>query len=88
MDIMEINNTISAWYMNTRLKYFQQIMLSTFGPESWALWAFVSTFLHTRRLIVVIPNDRILRGTLLLSFVHKRTHICIHNKNGTYNICQ
>ena len=59
-DIMEMMMIISAWYMNMRLKYFQQIMLSTFGPESFELWAFVSAFLHTRRMIVVIPNDRIL----------------------------
>ena len=63
-------------------------MLSKFGPESWALWAFVSAFFTPRWLIAVMLNYISLRGTHYyhlsikeidhIVFITKMVHVMLH----------
>ena len=83
-DIMEITIIISAWYMNMRLKCFQQNMLPTFGPESWAYGRLSQLSFTPDEWLWYSCNTQwqnSIRDILL--FVHKITLICIHNQNGT-----
>ena len=56
-------------------------MLSKFGPESWALWAFVLAFLHIPMIDCCNAQLQIPKRDKLLSFEHKKDRsYCIHNK--------
>ena len=63
-------------------------MLSTFGPESWAIWAVVSAYITPRWLFAVMLNYRPLRGTYYyhwnikeidhIVFITKMVHVMFH----------